>query len=134
MLAQVSHRRESCTGASERSRRSAFRADRVIRAFDLRDGARHPGRAVRVVNGHRVSDLPQRMPLTSRAVTELPGVESWSGRQSIVLDDNCDNWVYFSLNCSATAGTTSECSSTFEFATQNPIVPDPTDTAGDLAG
>jgi hypothetical protein len=44
------------------------------------------------------------------------------------LVDDWNNWAYFSLNCSATAGATSDFSSTFEFAAQNPIVPDPDDT------
>jgi hypothetical protein len=44
------------------------------------------------------------------------------------LVDDWNNWVYFALNCSATAGATSDFSSTFEFDAQNPIVPDPADT------
>lgn len=43
------------------------------------------------------------------------------------LVDDWNNWAYFSLNCSATAGATSDFSATFEFAAQNPIVPDPAD-------
>jgi len=48
--------------------------------------------------------------------------------ESPLVDDG-NNWAQFSLNCSATAGATSDFSSTFEFTAQNPIVPDPADTS-----
>jgi len=46
--------------------------------------------------------------------------------QSPLVDD-WYNWVNLGLNCTATAGATSDFSSTFEFTAQNPIVPDPAD-------
>ncbi len=59
--------------------------------------------------------IPVRFAFDEFPINQSPPVYDWS------------NWVSIGLNCSASQGATSDFSSTFEFAAQNPIVPSPND-------
>lgn len=60
--------------------------------------------------------FPVRFAFDEFPVNQVPPVDDWSNR------------LLIGLGCSAWQGASSDFSSTFEFAAQNPIVPDPSDS------